>query len=129
MSTVTADPAMPREIRQVGVIGAGQMGRGIAHVCALVGLDVSVVDISADALAQVHEAIGRDLFRQVTRGRITEESRANALARITTSAGYAAFADCDLVIEARPSAKTLSARSFGSWRLISNPAQSSPAIP
>jgi 3-hydroxybutyryl-CoA dehydrogenase len=100
MITVTADRAMPGEICQVGVIGAGQMGRGIAHVCALAGLDVSVVDISADALAQVHEAIGRDLLRQVTRGRITEESRANALARIITSAGYAAFADCDLVIEA-----------------------------
>jgi 3-hydroxybutyryl-CoA dehydrogenase len=57
MSTVTADPAMPGEVRQVGVIGAGQMGRGIAHVCALAGLDVLVVDINADALAQVHEVM------------------------------------------------------------------------
>src|SRR6478672_4410288 len=100
MGVVMTDPGSPEEIHQVGVIGAGQMGRGIAHVCALAGLDVSVVDINADALAQVHEVIGRDLSRQVTRGRISEESRANALARITTSAGYAAFADCDLVIEA-----------------------------
>jgi 3-hydroxybutyryl-CoA dehydrogenase len=100
MGVVMTDPGSPEEIHQIGVIGAGQMGRGIAHVCALAGLDVSVVDIDAAALAKVHEAIGRDLSRQVTRGRITEEGRAEALARITTSARYDAFADCDLVIEA-----------------------------
>ena len=50
MSTAQADPASSGEVLQVGVIGAGQMGRGIAHVCALAGIDVSVVDISADAL-------------------------------------------------------------------------------
>jgi 3-hydroxybutyryl-CoA dehydrogenase len=100
MGVLMTDPGSPEEIHQIGVIGAGQMGRGIAHVCALAGLDVSVVDIDAAALAKVHEAIGRDLSRQVTRGRITEEGRAEALARITTSARYDAFADCDLVIEA-----------------------------
>jgi 3-hydroxybutyryl-CoA dehydrogenase len=100
MGITTTDPGPFQEVRQIGVIGAGQMGRGIAHVCALAGLEVSVVDINAAALAQVHETIGRDLSRQVARGRITEEDRTAALARITTSAGYGAFADCDLVIEA-----------------------------
>src|SRR3954454_8718251 len=100
MGVLMTDPGSPEEVHQIGVIGAGQMGRGIAHVCALAGLDVSVVDIDVAALAKVYEAIGRDLSRQVTRGRITEEGRAEALARITTSVRYDAFADCDLVIEA-----------------------------
>jgi 3-hydroxybutyryl-CoA dehydrogenase len=100
-----SDPAAaPREpaaeIRHVGVIGAGQMGRGIAHVCALVGLDVVLTDVSAAALAQGRETIERSLSRQVARGRIREEDKTAALRHIATAADYAAFADCDMVIEA-----------------------------
>ena len=54
-----SDP--PAEIRHIGVIGAGQMGRGIAHVCALAGLDVVVTDVSAAALAQSRETIERPM--------------------------------------------------------------------
>jgi len=96
-----SDPAAaPAEIRHIGVIGAGQMGRGIAHVCALAGLDVVVTDVSAAALAQSRETIERNLSRQVARGRIGEEDKAAALRHIATAADYAAFADCDMVIEA-----------------------------
>jgi 3-hydroxybutyryl-CoA dehydrogenase len=97
-----SDPAAtaPGEIRHVGVIGAGQMGRGIAHVCALAGLDVVMTDVSAAALAKGREVIEHNLSRQVTRGRIREEDKAAALRHIATAADYAAFADCDMVIEA-----------------------------
>jgi 3-hydroxybutyryl-CoA dehydrogenase len=96
-----SDPtAAPAEIRHVGVIGAGQMGRGIAHVCALAGLDVVMTDVSAAALAQGRETIERNLSRQVARGRIGEEDKAAALRHIATAADYTAFADCDMVIEA-----------------------------
>jgi len=96
-----SDPAAaPAEIRHIGVIGAGQMGRGIAHVCALAGLDVVMSDVSAAALALGREVIERNLSRQVARGRIREEDKAAALRHIATAADYAAFADCDMVIEA-----------------------------
>jgi len=88
------------EIRRIGIIGAGQMGRGIAHVCALAGLGVVLSDVSADALAKAREAIERSLSRQVARGRISEEQKAAALAHISETADYAAFGDCDMVIEA-----------------------------
>src|SRR5437762_461657 len=87
-------------IRRVGIIGAGQMGRGIAHVCALAGLDVVLSDVSAAALAQGRETIERNLARQVARGRIREEDKAAALGRISSAGSYADFGDCDMVIEA-----------------------------
>src|SRR6478752_7505889 len=76
------------------------MGRGIAHVCALAGLDVLLTDISPEALAAGRETIDRNLSRQVARGRIREEDKAAAVGRIGMAADYAAFADCDMVIEA-----------------------------
>jgi 3-hydroxybutyryl-CoA dehydrogenase len=88
------------EIRHIGIVGAGQMGRGIAHVCALAGLDVVLSDVSAAVLAQALDTIDRNLSRQVGRGRIREEDKAAALRHISTSADYGAFADCDMVIEA-----------------------------
>ncbi|MBV8888429.1 MAG: 3-hydroxybutyryl-CoA dehydrogenase [Alphaproteobacteria bacterium] len=87
-------------LQRIGVVGAGQMGRGIAHVCALAGLDVVLTDIDAPALARAHDAIEHNLSRQVVRGRIREEDKAAALDRIRTAPDYAAFGDCDMVIEA-----------------------------
>lgn len=95
-----SDAGRGPEIRRIGVIGAGQMGRGIAHVCALAGLDVLLTDVSPEALAAGRETIDRNLSRQVARGRIREEDKAAALARIGMAADYAAFGDCDMVIEA-----------------------------
>jgi len=88
------------EIRRIGIIGAGQMGRGIAHVCALAGLRVVLSDVGAEALAKAREAIEHNLARQVARGRIAEEQKAAALARISETPDYAGFGDCDMVIEA-----------------------------
>ena len=95
-----SDPAGAPEIRCVGIIGAGQMGRGIAHVCALAGLDVVLSDVSPEALAAARGTIDANLSRQVARGRVREEDKAAALLRIATAADYAAFGDCDMVIEA-----------------------------
>ena len=87
-------------LRRIGVIGAGQMGGGIAHVCALAGLDVVVTDISEEALQRGRQAIEHNLSRQVARGTIREEDKNAALARIHSGLDYAAFGDCDMVIEA-----------------------------
>jgi 3-hydroxybutyryl-CoA dehydrogenase len=87
-------------LKCIGVIGAGQMGSGIAHVCALAGFDVVVTDINEEALERGWRAIERNLSRQVARGKIREEDKAAALARIHKGLDYALFADCDMVIEA-----------------------------
>jgi len=88
------------ELNRIGVVGAGQMGRGIAHVCALAGLDVVLTDISPEALARGLEIIDANMSRQVARGRIREEDKEAALARIHKAPDYTAFGDCDMVIEA-----------------------------
>jgi 3-hydroxybutyryl-CoA dehydrogenase len=87
-------------IQTVGVIGAGQMGNGIAHVAALAGLTVRMLDLTDAQLAKAVSTISRNLDRQVTRGRITEADRTAALGRISTGIDYKMLADCDLVIEA-----------------------------
>ena len=87
-------------LRRIGVIGSGQMGGGIAHVCALAGYDVVVTDINDDALQRGREAIDRNLSRQVSRGKIREEEKDAALGRIQMGLDYALFGDCDMVIEA-----------------------------
>jgi 3-hydroxybutyryl-CoA dehydrogenase len=97
---VSAAPASLERLRRIGIIGAGQMGGGIAHVCALVGIDVVVTDINEEALQRGRQAIERNLGRQVARGTIREEDKAAALARIHMGLDYALFADCDMVIEA-----------------------------
>ncbi len=89
-----------RSIRTIGVIGAGQMGSGIAHVCALAGFDVKLNDVNADRVKAGIATINGNMARQVTRKRITEEERQAALSRITPAEKYEAFGDCDLVIEA-----------------------------
>jgi 3-hydroxybutyryl-CoA dehydrogenase len=100
------------DIRRIGIIGAGQMGRGIAHVCALAGLDVVLSDANAAALAQAHDTIGSNLSRQVARGRIKEEDKAAALGRIKAAGGYRDFADCDMVIEAATEKETVKREIF-----------------
>jgi 3-hydroxybutyryl-CoA dehydrogenase len=87
-------------IASVGVIGAGQMGNGIAHVCALAGLPVTIVDIKQDALARAMSTMARNMDRQVNRTIISSDDRDEALARVSTSTDYAALADADFVIEA-----------------------------
>jgi 3-hydroxybutyryl-CoA dehydrogenase len=97
---VTAGSVSLDRLRRIGVIGAGQMGGGIAHVCALAGFEVALTDIGEEALQRGRETIGRNLSRQVARGKIPEEETAAALGRIRTGLDYALFGDCDMVIEA-----------------------------
>ena len=91
---------MAHGIRKVGVIGAGQMGSGIAHVCALAGLEVRLNDVTADRIKGGIATINGNLARQVKRNLVTEEQRQAALKHIGPAEGYAALGDCDLVIEA-----------------------------
>ncbi len=86
-------------VRQIGVIGAGPMGVGIAQVCALAGLDVVVHDIDAARLAKVHAHAEASLRRQIGRGAFTRDQATAALGRIRTSDQRKSLADCDVVIE------------------------------
>ena len=88
------------EISILGVIGAGQMGGGIAHVAALHGIQVRLLDAQAAALDRGLATIGKNLDRQLSKGAIDQAQRDQALALITASSDYASFADCDMVIEA-----------------------------
>src|SRR5271163_4498618 len=88
------------EIARVGVVGAGQMGNGIAHVCALAGLPVTLLDVNPEQLQKAVATMARNMERQVNRHLITADDKDAALARVTTSTDYAAFGDADLVIEA-----------------------------
>jgi len=87
-------------IRNVGVVGAGQMGNGIAHVLALAGYEVRLTDISAEALAAAMALVARNLDRQVKRDTITAEARDAALGRIATTTDLATLGPSDLIIEA-----------------------------
>ena len=88
------------EIKTVGVIGAGQMGAGIAHVCALAGYDVVWNDVSSERIAAGRELIEKNLSRQVARGMVTMEQMQQALPRIRPGQDPAEVGASDLVIEA-----------------------------
>ncbi len=88
------------KIERIGVIGAGQMGSGIAHVCALAGYDVVVDDVNTEALEKAKGIIERNLHRQATRGLITQADADAALNRIHMTGELNAMKDRDLVIEA-----------------------------
>ena len=100
------------EIKRVGVIGAGQMGNGIAHVFALAGYDVALHDVSEEALDAAPEVIRGNLDRQVHRGKITEAERDEALGRIHLEKDLAALGQTDLVIEAATEREPLKHRIF-----------------
>jgi 3-hydroxybutyryl-CoA dehydrogenase len=87
-------------IKRIGVIGAGQMGSGIAHVCALKGFGIRLMDVDQPRINSGVENIGRNMDRQIGRGMIRPEEKDEALRRIETSTDFKAFADCDLVVEA-----------------------------
>ncbi|MCG8354311.1 MAG: 3-hydroxybutyryl-CoA dehydrogenase [Kiloniellales bacterium] len=87
------------DIHTIGVIGAGQMGGGIAHVCALAGYSVKLSDINAEVLEKSLVTMGGNMERQVARGKISAEDKAAALGRIDTAVGLDSIGDCDVVIE------------------------------
>ena len=90
---------MELEIRTVGVIGAGQMGNGIAHVCALAGFSVLLNDVSPDRINSSLATINGNMARQVSKELISEEERKAALGRIEPAEQLDALFDCDLIIE------------------------------
>jgi 3-hydroxybutyryl-CoA dehydrogenase len=88
------------EITSIGIVGAGQMGNGIAHVAALAGLPVTLVDINPKALDRALGTISRNMERQISRKLISAEERDAAIARITTGTDMALFGGCGFVGEA-----------------------------
>ena len=97
------------EVQKIGIVGAGQMGNGIAHVCALAGYDILMADMSSEALDKARALIDRNMERQVSREKITAEDKATALGRIKTTLKLPDLGQTDLVIEAateRESIKT-----------------------
>ena len=86
-------------IEKIGVIGTGQMGNGIAHVCALAGFEIRLIDVSKEQLDKALKTIEANLGRQVQSGKITEADKKAALGRLTPVGKFDDLADCDLVIE------------------------------
>ena len=98
---------LPMEIKKIGIVGAGQMGNGIAHVMSLAGYDVLVNDISQDALDAALSSMSKNMDRQVTRGKITAEDQQNALSKITTTTTLTDLGQTDLIIEAATERETV----------------------
>ena len=88
------------EIKTVGIIGAGQMGSGIAHVCALAGMDVMLNDLDEERIAAGLATINGNMQRQVSKKIIEEGERQAALERTKPAPSYEELASCDLIIEA-----------------------------
>ena len=97
-------------IDRIGIIGAGTMGNGIAQVCAVAGLEVTMVDISEAAIAKGLSVVSNSLERLVNKQKVTDADRTAALARITATTDNAKLAACDLVIEAATEKEDLKVR-------------------
>ncbi len=108
-------------IKTVGVIGAGQMGRGIAHVFAAAGYDVVLNDISSGQLEAALSAIGNNLARQAAKGLIDASSEKAALSRITAASDLNALGDCDLIIEAASEVQSVKKEIFASLKGVLKP--------
>ncbi|HIP09915.1 MAG TPA: 3-hydroxybutyryl-CoA dehydrogenase [Rhodospirillales bacterium] len=91
---------MTNIIKNVGVIGAGKMGVGIAHVCAASGFNIKLVDISDEILSEAKNTIEQNLSKLVKRGRMSEDQKQITLQNVSISSEIKTLADCDLVIEA-----------------------------
>jgi len=91
---------MSSKIEKIGVVGAGQMGCGIVHVCALAGHEVQLMDVDQDHLDAALANIEKNMARQVKKEKLAQADMDSALKLISTGTGYDGFKDCDLVIEA-----------------------------
>ena len=103
---------MSETVKTVAVVGAGQMGNGISHVCAASGIAVTMIDVSADALTRGKDTIARNLDRQVKKGAVSAEAASDALGRITTATSLDAVVNADIVIEAATERADLKFRIF-----------------
>jgi 3-hydroxybutyryl-CoA dehydrogenase len=95
------------DIKKIGIIGAGQMGNGIAHVMSLAGYDVVLNDINQQSLDAAMTAMNKNMARQASRGKISESDVTEAIARITTTLSLADIGATDLVIEAATERETV----------------------
>ncbi len=95
------------EIKTIGIVGAGQMGNGIAHVMALADYNVMLNDVSEDALSGAMDTMARNMDRQVSRGKISEAARDTGLSRITTTVALKDLGQSDLIIEAATERETV----------------------
>ncbi len=95
------------DITRIGLIGAGQMGRGIAQVAAQAGVDVLLLDARLDLAEAGKQRVHKDLGRLVTKQKITEADRDDIMSRITPAVDYKVLADCQLIIEAAPEREDL----------------------
>jgi len=100
------------EIRSVGIIGAGQMGTGIAQVTCLAGIDVYLKDVSMNEVERAISTIGAALARKISKGTITQAQRVEAVQRIKPTSTYLDFGNCDLVIEAATESDDVKQRIF-----------------
>lgn len=100
------------KIRKVGVIGAGQMGNGIAHVCALANYDVLLFDVSQERIEAGLATIDGNMTRQVASGRITEAERDTAIARIVAATSMESFDDTDIVIRSAVESEAVKRKIF-----------------
>jgi len=103
---------VPQAIKKVGIIGAGQMGTGIAHVVALNGYDVAINDLQQETVEESVRTIERYMRRQAEKGIIAEGDVQSALQRITYAPSFEAFGDCELVVEAATEDETVKRRIF-----------------
>jgi 3-hydroxybutyryl-CoA dehydrogenase len=116
-SKLRAEPKSEQErkvepIQKVGVVGAGQMGSGIAHVVALGGYDVAINDLEKERFDAAIESITKNMARQVSSGKISEEDRDKALSRISFAQSFQEFSDVDLVVEAATEDETVKRKIF-----------------
>ena len=95
------------EIKTIGIVGAGQMGNGIAHVMSLAGYDVLLNDISTEALENALGLMNKNMERQVARGKITAEDQAGAIGRVRTTTTLTDLGPTDLIIEAATERETV----------------------
>ena len=112
-----ADPAASQEIdmtpiRKVGIVGAGQMGNGIAHVVTLSGYDVLMNDLNKEKVDSAFDIIDKNMSRQIAAGKITEDEKRNALSRLSYAENYQGLADADIVIEAATEDETVKRKIF-----------------
>ena len=101
------------EIKTIGVLGAGQMGNGIAHVASQNGYDIILQDISDAVLTRAQETIGANMSREVKREKLSDADKAAALARISTTTELAELGKADLVIEAATENETIKLEIYG----------------
>lgn len=108
-------------IETIGIIGAGQMGNGIAHVAALSGFNVTIIDVNAEQLDKALPTIEQNLNRQVGKNIISEDDKTAALTRIACGKGIDDISVCDLVIEAAAENEALKKEIFGTLKGVLKP--------